>query len=212
MIADDEALLREGLSRLLIEVGVDVLAAVGHPNDLLRVVGQDPPDVAIVDIKMPPTRTDEGVTAARAIRERHPEVGVLLLSHYLDSRYATGLLEEHPGGVGYLLKERVSDVLVLVEALNRVAEGECVLDPTIVARLFERRRTDTPLQQLTGREQEVLRLMAEGRSNQNIAGALVLSPKTVERHVGNIFGKLQLAPSDDQHRRVLAVLAFLRAT
>ncbi len=212
MIADDEALLREGLSRLLIEVGVDVLAAVGHPNDLLRVVRQDLPDVAIVDIKMPPTRTDEGVTAARAIRERHPEVGVLLLSHYLDSRYATGLLEEHPGGVGYLLKERVSDVLVLVEALNRVAEGECVLDPTIVARLFERRRPDTPLQQLTGREQEVLRLMAEGRSNQNIAGALVLSPKTVERHVGNIFGKLQLAPSDDQHRRVLAVLAFLRAT
>jgi DNA-binding NarL/FixJ family response regulator len=212
VIADDEALLREGLSRLLIEVGVDVLAAVGHPNDLLRVVAQDPPDVAIVDIKMPPTRTDEGVAAARVIREHHPEVGVLLLSHYLDSRYATGLLEEHPGGVGYLLKERVSDVLVLVDALHRVAEGECVLDPTIVARLFERRRPDTPLQQLTGREQEVLRLMAEGRSNQNIAGALVLSPKTVERHVGNIFGKLQLAPSDDQHRRVLAVLAFLRAT
>ncbi len=211
VIADDEALLREGLSRLLTEVGVEVLASVGHPDDLLRVVALDRPDVAIVDIKMPPTRTDEGVAAAHVIRERHPEVGVLLLSHYLDSRYATDLLERHPGGVGYLLKERVSDVHVLLDALRRVAEGECVLDPTIVARLLERRRPDQPVQQLTERELEVLALMAEGRSNQNIADTLVLSPKTVERHVGNIFGKLALSPSDDQHRRVLAVLAFLRA-
>jgi DNA-binding NarL/FixJ family response regulator len=211
VIADDEALLREGLTRLLTEVGVEVVAAVGHPDDLLRVVSLERPDAAIVDIKMPPTRTDEGVAAARSIRQRHPGVGVLLLSHYLDSRYATGLLSEHPGGVGYLLKERVSDVFVLVDALRRVCEGECVLDPTIVARLLERRRPDSPLQQLTEREQEVLQLMAEGRSNQNIAESLVLSPKTVERHVGNIFAKLQLVPSDDQHRRVLAVLAFLRA-
>ena len=211
VIADDEALLREGLSRLLAEVGVEVLATVGHPDDLLRVVALDRPDVAIVDIKMPPTRTDEGVAAAHIIRDRHPEVGVLLLSHYLDSRYANGLLERHPGGVGYLLKERVSDVHVLLDALRRIVDGECVLDPTIVARLLDRRRPDLPLQRLTARELEVLALMAEGRSNQNVAETLALSPKTVERHVGSIFGKLALAPSDDQHRRVLAVLAFLRA-
>jgi DNA-binding NarL/FixJ family response regulator len=212
VIADDEALLREGLSRLLDEVGVDVVASVGDPNALLRRVALDLPDVAIVDIKMPPTRTDEGVAAAVAIRQRHPTVGVLLLSHYLDSRYAVRLLEQHSSRVGYLLKERVSDVLVLLDALNRIAEGECVLDATIVSRLLDRRRQDSPLQQLTDREREVLRLMAEGRSNHSIATTLVLSPKTVERHVGNIFGKLDLAQSDDYHRRVLAVLTLLRAT
>jgi len=212
VIADDEALLREGLSRLLAEVGVEVVAAVGDSGALLRRVALDAPDVAIVDIKMPPTRTDEGVAAALAIGRQYPTVGVLLLSHYLDSRYAMRLLDQRSGGVGYLLKERVSDVRVLVDALTRIAEGECVLDPSIVSRLLDRRRRDSPLQQLTDREREVLRLMAEGRSNHNIAATLVLSPKTVERHIGNIFAKLDLAESDDHHRRVLAVLAVLRAT
>jgi serine/threonine-protein kinase len=211
VIADDEVLLREGLSRLLAEVGLDVVASVGDPDALLRAVALNSPDIAIVDIRMPPTRTDEGVTAALVIRERHSSVGVLLLSHYLDARYAVRLLEQQPSRVGYLLKERVSDVLVLVDALHRIADGECVLDPAIVSRLLDRRRQDTPLRQLTDREREVLRLMAEGRSNHNIATTLVLSPKTVERHVGNIFGKLDLAQSDDYHRRVLAVLALLRA-
>lgn len=213
VIADDEALLREGLSRLLAEVGVEVVAAVGDPDALLRRVALDAPDVAIVDIKMPPTRTDEGVAAALTIGRRHPAVGVLLLSHYLDSRYAMRLLDERSSGVGYLLKERVSDVRVLVDGLNRIAEGECVLDPSVVSRLLDRRRHDSsPLRQLTAREREVLGLMAEGRSNQNIAATLVLSPKTVERHIGNIFTKLDLAESDDHHRRVLAVLTLLRAT
>ena len=212
VIADDEALLREGLSRLLAEVGVEVVASVGDSGALLRRVALDSPDVAIVDIKMPPTRTDEGVAAALTIGRQYPGVGVLLLSHYLDSRYAMRLLDERSGRVGYLLKERVSDVRVLVDALNRIAEGECVLDPSIVSRLLDRRRRDSPLQQLTDRERQVLRLMAEGRSNHNIAATLVLSPKTVERHIGNIFTKLDLAESDDYHRRVLAVLAVLRAT
>jgi serine/threonine-protein kinase len=213
VIADDEALLREGLSRLLAEVGVEVVAAVGDPDALLRRVALDAPDVAIVDIKMPPTRTDEGVAAALTIGRQHPAVGVLLLSHYLDSRYAMRLLDERSSGVGYLLKERVSDVRVLVDGLNRIAEGECVLDPSVVSRLLDRRRRDSsPLRQLTDREREVLRLMAEGRSNQNIAATLVLSPKTVERHIGNIFAKLDLAESDDYHRRVVAVLTLLRAT
>jgi DNA-binding NarL/FixJ family response regulator len=212
VIADDEALLREGLSRLLAELGVEVVAAVGDPEALLRRVALDAPDVAIVDIKMPPTRTDEGIAAALTIGRRYPAVGVLLLSHYQDSRYAMRLLDERPGGVGYLLKERVSDVRVLVDALDRIAEGECVLDPSIVSRLLGRRRRADPLAQLTEREREVLALMAEGRSNQNIAGALRLSPKTVERHIGNIFAKLDLAESDDHHRRVLAVLTMLRST
>jgi len=214
VIADDEALLREGLSRLLTEVGVEVVAAVGDPDALLLRVALDAPDVAIVDIKMPPTRTDEGVAAALTIGRRHPAVGVLLLSHYLDSRYAMRLLDERSSGVGYLLKERVSDVRVLVDGLNRIAEGECVLDPSVVSRLLDRRRHDSsPLRQLTARERQVLGLMAEGRSNQNIAATLVLSPKTVERHIGNIFTKLDLAESDDDHhRRVLAVLTLLRAT
>jgi DNA-binding NarL/FixJ family response regulator len=212
VIADDEALLREGLSRLLAELGVEVVAAVGDPEALLRRVALDAPDVAIVDIKMPPTRTDEGIAAALTIGRRYPAVGVLLLSHYQDSRYAMRLLDERPGGVGYLLKERVSDVRVLVDALDRIAEGECVLDPSIVSRLLGRRRRADPLAQLTEREREVLALMAEGRSNQNIAGTLRLSPKTVERHIGNIFAKLDLAESDDHHRRVLAVLTMLRST
>jgi DNA-binding NarL/FixJ family response regulator len=212
VIADDEVLLREGLTRLLAEVGLDVIGSVGDASALMRSMALDLPDVAIVDIKMPPTHTDEGLTAALAIRELHPGVGVLVLSHYLDPRYATRLMEHHPGGVGYLLKERVSDILVLVDALTRITEGECVVDPTIVSRLLRRGRAVSPLERLTQREREVLTLMAEGHSNRGIADRLVLSPKTVERHVGHIFTKLDLAESEDYYRRIVAVLTFLRAT
>ena len=212
VIADDEVLLREGLARLLAEVGIEVVAMSGDVPGLLRSVGLDAPDVAIIDIRMPPSHTDEGLGAAVQIRQQYPVVGVLLLSHYLDARYAMRLLEAHPGGVGYLLKERVSDVRVLVDALMRIADGECVVDPTIVSRLVARRHTRVPLQRLTDREREVLALMAEGRSNQSIARSLALSPKTVERHVGHIFSKLNLDESDDGHRRVLAVLAWLRGS
>jgi DNA-binding NarL/FixJ family response regulator len=212
VIADDEVLLREGMARLLTEVGVDVVAKVGDGNRLMKAVALDLPDVAIVDIKMPPTHTDEGLAAALAIRQHHSSVGVLVLSHYLDSRYAMRLMEQHPGGVGYLLKERVSDVVVLVDALHRIADGECVVDPTIVARLMARRREQNPIDQLTDRERDVLTLMAEGHSNQSIATRLVLSPKTVERHIGHIFAKLGLLEDEEYHRRVLAVLTLLRAT
>jgi DNA-binding NarL/FixJ family response regulator len=212
VIADDEVLLREGMARLLTEVGVDVVAKVGDGNRLMKAVALDLPDVAIVDIKMPPTHTDEGLAAALAIRQHHSSVGVLVLSHYLDSRYAMRLMEQHPGGVGYLLKERVSDVVVLVDALHRIADGECVVDPTIVARLVARRREQNPIDQLTDRERDVLTLMAEGHSNQSIATRLVLSPKTVERHIGHIFAKLGLLEDVEYHRRVLAVLTLLRAT
>jgi serine/threonine-protein kinase len=167
--------------------------------------------VAIVDIKMPPTYTDEGLVAAEQIRAAYPQVGVLVLSQYLESRYATRLLEHHPEASGYLLKERVSDIAVLADAIRRIHEGECVLDPTIVARLIQRPRHQGPLDELTGREREVLALIAEGRSNQAIAALLVLSPKTVEAHVGRVFAKLGLDEGPDYHRRVLAVLAFLRS-
>jgi DNA-binding NarL/FixJ family response regulator len=210
VIADDEVLLREGLARLLTEVGVQVEALAGDQSSLKRAVALDAPDVAIVDIKMPPTHTDEGLVAAAEIRRQHPEVGVLLLSHYLDSRYAVDLLEQHSAGVGYLLKERVSNIHVLVDALQRVADGESVVDPTIVSRLMTRQRRSGRLNKLSDREREVLALMAEGMSNARIAESLTLSGKTVERHVGHIFDKLGLAESPDQHRRVLAVLAWLR--
>jgi DNA-binding NarL/FixJ family response regulator len=210
VIADDEVLLREGLARLLTEVGVEVVALVGDQHSLARAVALDRPDVAIVDIKMPPTHTDEGLVAAAEIRRLHPQVGALLLSHYLDSRYAVGLLERHLGGIGYLLKERVSNIHVLVDALQRVAEGESVIDPTIISRLMTRQRRSGRLDELTDRERDVLALMAEGMSNVRIAESLALSGKTVERHVGHIFDKLGLAESRDQHRRVLAVLAWLR--
>jgi DNA-binding NarL/FixJ family response regulator len=212
VIADDEVLLREGMARLLTEVGVDVVAKVGDGQRLMKAVALDLPDVAIIDIKMPPTHTDEGLAAALAIRQQRSSVGVLVLSHYLDSRYAMRLMEQHPGGVGYLLKERVSDVVVLVDALHRIADGECVVDPTIVARLVARRRERSPLEQLTDREREVLTLMAEGHSNQSISTRLALSPKTVERHIGHIFAKLGLSEHEEYHRRVLAVLTMLRAS
>jgi serine/threonine-protein kinase len=161
---------------------------------------------------MPPTHTDEGLVAARAIRDAHPDVGVLVLSHYLESRYAVRLMEQHPGGTGYLLKERVSDIAVLTDALSRVHEGECVVDPTIVHRLVNRARPAGALEELTQREREVLALMAEGRSNKGICERLFLSPKTVEAHVKHILMKLGIEGSGADHRRVLAVLAFLRAT
>jgi DNA-binding NarL/FixJ family response regulator len=211
VLADDEALLREGLARLLEERGVDVVGRVGDPAALLRSVESTRPDVAIVDIRMPPSHTDEGLVAAAEIRRRRPDVGVLVLSHYLESRYAMRLLEDAPERVGYLLKERVSDIVILADALQRIAEGECVVDPTIVSRLMARRREHGPLDELTDREREVLTLIAEGHSNHAICQRLFLSPKTVEAHIRQIFLKLGLRESAEQHRRVLAVLAFLRA-
>jgi DNA-binding NarL/FixJ family response regulator len=210
VIADDETLLREGLARLLDEAGVEVVGKAGSADELRRRVELTRPDVAIVDIRMPPTHTDEGLVAAHEIRASHPEVGVLVLSHYVESQYAMRLLEEHPERSGYLLKERVSDVAVLVDALQRIDEGECVLDPTIVSRLVAKPRDESPLAELTERELHVLSLMAEGHSNDGISRRLFLSPKTVETHVRHILGKLGIGETPDYHRRVLAVLAFLR--
>jgi serine/threonine-protein kinase len=211
VIADDEVLLREGLERLLSEAGHDVVGKVGTATELRRKVELTHPDVAIVDIRMPPTHTDEGLVAARELREARPQLGVLVLSHYLSSSYAMRLLEEHPAGAGYLLKERVSDLALLTDALTRLHEGECVIDPTIVSRLVARARPAGRLDELTGREREVLGLMAEGRSNKGISERLFLSPKTVEAHVKHILMKLGIDESPDDHRRVLAVLVFLRA-
>jgi DNA-binding NarL/FixJ family response regulator len=210
-IADDTMLMREGIARLLTEAGFEVTAKAADADELLRLVAARRPDVAIVDIKMPPTHTDEGLVAADAIRESFPETGVLLLSQYLESRYALRMLEHHPARVGYLLKERVSDIAVLADALRRIAEGECVIDPTIVSRLLNRDRGG-PLSELTGRERDVLSLMAEGHSNAGICGSLFLSPKTVEAHIRHIFVKLGLQEAPDYHRRVVAVLTYLRGT
>jgi len=211
VIADDEALLREGLARLLAEAGFEVVGGAGDAAGLLRLVEVRRPDVAVTDIKMPPTHTDEGLIAAQEIRRRFPAVGVLVLSHYLESRYAMSLLEELPGRSGYLLKDRVSEVGSLVDALRRIDGGECVIDPTIVSRLVSHRRNAGPLAALTAREREVLSLMAEGHSNQGICERLFLSPKTLEGHVGNIFRKLDIGEAPSYHRRVVAVLTFLRA-
>ena len=211
VIADDEVLLRDGLDRLLTEAGFEVVGKAGTAQELRREVELAHPDVAIIDIKMPPTHTDEGLIAAQEIRASNPGVGVLVLSHYLQSRYAMRLIEQHTGGVGYLLKERVSGVGVLADALVRVHDGECVVDPTIVARLLGHARRASPISQLTEREREVLAQMAEGRSNQGICERLMLSPKTVEGHVRNIFMKLGVGESADDHRRVLAILSYLRS-
>ena len=211
VIADDTMLIREGTARLLQEAGVEVVGTASDARKLLQIVAQEHPDVAIVDIKMPPTYTDEGLVAAEQIRSSHPGVGVLVLSQYLESRYATRLLEHHPEATGYLLKERVSDIGAVKDAIIRIADGECVLDPTIVTRLIKRPRKIGPLDELTDREREVLALIAEGRSNHGISEVLVLSPKTVEAHVGHILAKLGLDDTPDYHRRVLAVLAFLRS-
>jgi len=211
IVADDVMLMRAGIARLLADAGVDVVGEAADAVELLRKVARSQPDVAIVDIRMPPTHTDEGLVAAGEIRTRYPDVGVLVLSQFLAPTYALRLLEEHPERSGYLLKERVSDIAVLVDALGRIADGECVLDPTIVSRLLARSRQQEPLAELTGREREVLSLMAEGRSNAAIAERLFVTPRTVEAHVRQILGKLDLPESPDDHRRVLAVLAYLRS-
>jgi serine/threonine-protein kinase len=212
VIADDVALMREGIARLLGDHGFLVVGTAGDAQALHRRVERARPDVAIVDIRMPPTHTDEGLVAAQEIRERHPEVGVLLLSHHLESRYAMRLLGEYPERVGYLLKDRVADVAVLADALRRIGQGECVIDPTIVARLLKRPREDDPLGALSERERDVLGLMAQGRSNAGIGAELFLSPKTIETHVRSIFSKLDLRESPEGNRRVLAVLRHLRAS
>lgn len=211
VIADDSMLVREGLARLLADAGCEVAATASDASQLLRVINIAPPDVAIVDIKMPPTFTDEGIAAALAIRRHHPSVGVLVLSQYLESEYAMRLLTDVPERAGYLLKDRLADVAVLVDALRRITEGECVVDPTIVSRLVRRPRHSSPLDELSEREREVLGLMAEGRSNQAIADRLFVSSKTVEAHVRQILLKLHLPESPDDHRRVLAVLTYLRS-
>jgi DNA-binding NarL/FixJ family response regulator len=211
VVAEDTMLTRVGIVRLLGDAGVEVVAQVEDGEGLLRKVAVTGPDVAIVDIRMPPTYTDEGLMAAQRIRAEHPEVGVLVLSQYVESSYATRLLEEHPEKIGYLLKERVFDGAVLVDALRRIDEGETVIDPTIVSRLLRRRRRKDPLAELTAREREVLSLVAEGMSNSAIAARLFVTERTVEAHIKQIFLKLGLAESREQHRRVLAVLAFLRA-
>jgi serine/threonine-protein kinase len=211
VIADDEALLREGLARVLEDSGFEVVGRCGDAEALLRMVEARKPNVAIVDIRMPPGHGDDGLVAAQEIRRRHPDVGVLVLSHYLDSRYAARLLEEVPAGAGYLLKDRVSEVAVVADALRRIADGDCVIDPTIVSRLVARKRARGPLDVLTPREREVLALLAEGRSNGAIGEQLYLSRKTVDAHVSQIFTKLDLHESPEQNRRVLAVLTFLRS-
>ncbi len=206
VIADDEMLLREGLARLLADAGVEVVGKAATADELLRRVELTRPDVAIVDIRMPPTHTDEGLVAAHQIRSAHPAVGVLVLSHYIESHYAMRLLEEHPDRAGYLLKERIKDVAVVVDALERIREGECFLDPTIVTRLVGRPREASALDELTDREREVLALIAEGHSNDGICKKLFLSPKTVETHVRHILLKLDIRDTPGQHRRALAYL------
>ena len=210
VLADDSVLLREGIARLLEDAGFEIVAQSGTAEDLLRHVGMHKPDVALVDIRMPPTQTDEGLRAAKQIRERWPDTGVLVLSQYVESAYAMELLGENAEGVGYLLKDRVSDVDEFAAAVRRVGEGGSALDPAVVSQLVGRRRRDDPLEELTPREREVLGLMAEGRSNQAIAESLVITLRAVEKHVTSIFSKLRLPASAEDHRRVLAVLTYLQ--
>jgi DNA-binding NarL/FixJ family response regulator len=212
VVADDSVLLREGLVRLLTESGFEVAGQAGDAEELLAVVDRERPDVAIVDIRMPPTHTDEGLRAARALRVRHPGMGILVLSQYVRPSYAVELLQDGAERVGYLLKDRVSDVGQLTESLRRVAEGGSVLDPSVVAQLVGRPRAgQDPLEGLSQREREVLSLMAEGRSNKAIAEGLFITEHTVEKHVQNIFSKLEIPATTDDHRRVLAVLTFLNS-
>jgi DNA-binding NarL/FixJ family response regulator len=211
VVAEDVMLTREGITRLLTDAGVDVVGEAGDAASLLRAVRMTQPDAAVVDIRMPPTYTDEGLVAAQQIRAEHPDIGVLILSQYVEPHYAMRLIEEHPERVGYLLKERVFDVANLIDALRRLADRETVVDPTIVARLFARKRRADPLDELTEREREVLALVAEGLSNRAIAARLFVTERTIEAHVKQIFLKLGLNTDTDSHRRVLAVLAYLRS-
>ena len=210
VIADDAVLLREGIAKVLTAKGFDVVGQCGTPDELMLKVRSYSPDVALVDIRMPPTNTDEGLRAAKEIREKHPETGVLVLSQYVEAEYAMELLSEGAEGVGYLLKDRVSDMDEFAAAVRRVGEGGSALDPAIVSQLVGRRRADDPLEQLTAREREVLELMAEGRSNKAISERLFVTERAVEKHVTNIFGKLRLPADSADHRRVLAVLTYLR--
>jgi DNA-binding NarL/FixJ family response regulator len=210
-VAEDSVLLREGVVRLLEENDFEVVGQAGDAEDLIRKVSAHRPDVAVVDIRMPPTQTDDGLRAALGIRSRFPGIGVLMLSQYVEEEYAFDLLGENAQRTGYLLKDRVADVDRFVEAVRRVGEGGSALDREVVAHLLGRRRADDPLAELTPREREVLALMAEGRTNHAIADQLVVSERAVEKHVTSIFDKLGLAPAAEDHRRVLAVLAFLRA-
>ena len=210
ILADDSVLLREGLARLLEEAGTEVVAAVGDGPSLVRAVQERRPDVAVVDVRMPPTHTDEGLRAAVELRRTVPGTAVVVLSQYVEVAYADELLADGAGGVGYLLKDRVSDVDAFLEALEDVVGGGTVLDAQVVAQLFARRRSDDPVRRLTPRERKVLALIAEGHSNTAIARILVVTPGAVEKHTQHIFAKLGLAPDEDQHRRVLATLAYLR--
>ena len=208
-LADDQMLLREGVARLLEDAGMEVVAQSGDAEDLIRKVGAHKPDVAIVDVRMPPTHTDEGLRAAAEIRERFPGTGVLVLSQYVEEAYALELFGDGADGLGYLLKDRVGDLDRFVESVRRVGEGGSALDPEVVGRLLGRRRREDPLEILSPREREVLGLMAEGRSNSGIAEHLVVTERAVEKHVTSIFSKLDLAPAAEDHRRVLAVLRWL---
>ncbi|MGH2996814.1 MAG: response regulator transcription factor [Gaiellaceae bacterium] len=210
VLAEDSVLLREGIARLLEDSGFEIVGQAGDAEELLLKVRDHAPDVAVVDIRMPPTHTDEGVRAARTIREQHPDVGVLVLSQFAEPAYAIELLGESAEGVGYLLKDRVSDVLDFAAAVRRVGEGGSALDPEVVSQLVGRRRRDDTLAALTAREREVLELMAEGRSNEGIGERLVATERAVEELVTSIFGKLGLPPAPEEQRRLLAVLAFLR--
>ena len=210
VVAEDSVLLREGIARLLEDAGFAVVGQAGNADELLLKIRSYSPDVAVIDIRMPPTYTDEGLRAAQEIRDRHPGVGVLVLSQYVESGYALELLQQSAEGVGYLLKDRVGDVKEFAAAVERVAGGGSALDPEVVSRLVGRKRGDDPLSQLTPREREVLELMAQGRSNQAIAEKLVVTLRAVEKHVTSIFGKLRLPADEQDHRRVLAVLTYLR--
>jgi DNA-binding NarL/FixJ family response regulator len=210
VIAEDSVLLRRGAIRLLEDAGMEVVGEAGDGEDLLRKVRAHVPDVAVVDIRMPPTHVDEGLQAAKVIRSELPQVGVLMLSQYVEERYVTALLEQGAEGVGYLLKDRVAEVERFTDAIRQVASGGSVLDPEVVAQMLGRRSADRPLESLTEREREVLGLMAEGKTNRAISETLFVSERGVERHVTSIFGKLDLPTTDHDHRRVLAVLAYLR--
>ena len=209
VIAEDSVLLRAGLTRILVDAGEDVVATVGDADELLTVVGRHRPDLALADVRMPPTHTDDGLRAARTIRERWPGTGILVLSQYVEERYATELLADDTAGLGYLLKDRVADVGEFLGAVRRVGAGGTALDPEVVSQLLARARRQDPLERLSPREREVLALMAEGRANPAIARELVVSDKAVEKHVSNIFLKLDLPPAQADHRRVLAVLRWL---
>lgn len=210
ILADDAVLFREGAARVLQDAGFDVVGQAGDASELLDLVRRDQPDVAVIDIRMPPTRTSEGLDAAASLREAFPAVGLLLLSQHVETHNAMRLMTD--GGVGYLLKDRVSDLAGFAADIRRVARGECVIDADLVGRLVEKKRERDPLGRLTDRERTVLALMAQGRSNRALSRELYLSAKTIEAHVSSIFTKLDVAPDEDGHRRVLAVLAFLRSS